>query len=75
MRQQAYEGTHLHQIIDSMARILDAHMVWEAAQCCSLKEWPEDSETKWDDRHKDYTLWGVGIMDMTVKVVSQQRVD
>jgi len=38
VRQQAHKVIELHQTIDSMTRMLDAHAVWEEAQWCDMKE-------------------------------------
>lgn len=56
VRQQVCEVTQLHRPIDRMARILKAHVARDEVQWRSMKEWPEVSETKWDNRHKDKVL-------------------
>jgi len=74
VRQQACEVTQLHQSIDRIARMLDVHVVCEEAQWRGMKEWLEDSETKWDERHRDNVLWGMAIPDMATEVVTKARV-
>ena len=71
VRQQAREVIQLHQTIDWMARMLEAHAVREEAQWLGMREWLEDREMKWDQRHKDDVLWGMGIADMTVEVLAK----
>jgi len=70
----AREVTQLHKTIYKMARILEEHAAWEAVQLCGMKEWLEDTETRWDDRHRDNVLWGTGIVEMTVNVLATARV-
>jgi hypothetical protein len=74
VRQQEREVTELHQTIDRMARMLQAQAALEEAQGLSMKEWLEDRETKWDERHKDNVLWGTGIAEMTAEVQAKARV-
>ena len=74
VRQQARDLTQLHQTIDSMMRMLEAHTAREEAQWCGMKAWLEDRETKWDNRHRDNVLWGAGIADITTKVLGKARV-
>jgi len=73
VRQQAREVTQLPQTINRMARLLEAHAAREEAQWRGMKEWLEDRETKWDDRHRDNVLRGAGISDMTAKVMASAR--
>jgi hypothetical protein len=47
VRQHVCEVTQLHQMIDRMARMLEEHAAREEAQWLGMKEWLEDSETKW----------------------------
>jgi hypothetical protein len=56
VRQQALEVTQLHQTIDRMARMLEAHTVWEEVQWCRVNESLEDRETKLDDCHWENIL-------------------
>jgi len=53
---QAREVIQQHLTIDSMARMLGVHTAHEEAQWLGMKEWLEDREPKWDDRHKDNVL-------------------
>jgi hypothetical protein len=53
VRQQAREATQLHQTIDRMVRMLEAHAAREEAEWIGFKEWLEDKEMKWDRRHKE----------------------
>ena len=39
-----------------------------------MKQWLEDRETKWNDRHRDNLLWGTGTADMTAQVMATARV-
>jgi hypothetical protein len=39
-----------------------------------VKECLEDSETKWDECHKDNVRWWTGITDMTAEVLAKARV-
>jgi len=74
VRQQACEATQLHQTIDRMARMLEAQAARDEAQWLGMREWLQDRETKWDERHKDNVLWGTGIADMTAEVLAKARV-
>jgi hypothetical protein len=56
-----------------MARMLEAHEAREEAQWHGKKEWLEDRDTKWDDRHRDNVTWGAGIADVTAKVLATAR--
>jgi len=56
-----------------MARTLEAYGVREETQRLGMKERFEDSDTEWDDRHKDNVIRGMGIMDMTAKVLYRNR--
>jgi len=73
VRQQVREVTQLHQMIDRMARMLEAHMAREEEQWLGLKEWLQDRETKCDEHHKDNGLWRKGIVDMTAEVLAEAR--
>ena len=74
MCQQTREVTQLHQTIDRMARISEAHMAREEAHSLSIKESLEDKETRWDGRHTNNELWGTGITDKTAKVLAKTTV-
>jgi len=73
MRQQALKVMQLHQTIDRIARMLEAHAVREEAQSHGMKEWLQDSETKRDEHHSDDVLWGTGIMELTANVLAKQK--
>jgi hypothetical protein len=73
VRQQACKGTQLHQTIDRRARILDTHSVREKVQWLAMKEWLEDTETGWDECHKENALWVTSIMRMTVGERAEAR--
>jgi len=73
VRPQAGEVTQVPQTIARMARMLEAHVAREQAQCLGMKALQEDRETKWDGRHKDNVLWGMGIVDMIVEVLAKAR--
>lgn len=72
--QQSREVTQLHQTIDQMTRMLEAHTAGEEAQWLSMNEWLEDWESKWDERNKDNVLWGTSITDMTTEVLTSATV-
>lgn len=61
-------------MIDKMARKLEGDTVREETQWLRIKELLDDMETKIVDHHKNNVLWGAGISDMTVEVVSKTRV-
>lgn len=67
LHQQAREVMQLHQTIDRMARMLAAHTLRQVEYWLGMKQWPEDTETKWDECNRDNVQWGTGITDMTVK--------
>jgi len=67
MRQQVGEVTQLLESIDRMASMLKAHTARQVAQWLRIKKWVEDIETRWDERHNDNVLWGMGITEMNTK--------
>jgi hypothetical protein len=71
--QEEREVTQLHQTIDRMARLLEAHAARAGAQWFSMKQWLEVRVTKCNERHKDNLLWGTGITDMTAEVLAKAR--
>jgi len=71
---QVRKVTHLYQTIRRMARMLEAHTTCEEAQWLAMKEWLQDGETKWTERHKDDVVWGTGIGDMTAEVLAKATV-
>jgi len=73
MRQQARKVAQLHQTVDKMVRMLEAHAVCEETQRLGTKEWLEDRERKRDAHLKDNLLWGTGITDMTAKILTATR--
>ena len=73
MRQQACDVTQLHPMIDMMATMLEAHAVCEELQSLGMRDWLEDRETKWHERHKYNVLWGTGISDMMAEVLANAR--
>jgi hypothetical protein len=74
VRNQACDVTQLHQSINGMVRMLEAHAVREEVQWCGMNEWLRDREMNCDDRHRDDTLWGVSIIDMPPKLLANTRV-
>jgi len=74
MSQQARELWQLHQTINRMARMLEAHAVREEMQRLGMKEWLEDRETQWDERQYNNVIWGMGITDITTKVPAKAGV-
>jgi len=74
VRQQGREVTQLHETIDRMAWILEAHEPCEETQWICMNTWLEDREKQWDDRHNDNILWVMGITDMTPEVSANARV-
>jgi len=74
VRQRAREVTQLHQTMDRMARMQEAHPAHEEAQWLVMKVWLEDREMKWDERQRDNVPWRTGIVDMTVEELAHARV-
>ena len=60
-------------ISSTMSRMLEAHTECEETQCHSIREWQEDTVTKWDDHHKNNVQWGTGIADMPVEKLAKER--
>jgi hypothetical protein len=52
-----------------MGSMLEPYAAPEEAQWCGMNDWQEDREIKWDNHHRDNVIWGVGIADMTGKVL------
>ena len=52
----------------------ETHVPRGEVQRCGIKEWREDVETTWNERHRDSVLWGAGFADMTAKVHGTARV-
>jgi len=73
VRQQVHEVTQLYRTNNRTTQRLEAHMAHEQGQWRGMKEWLENRETKWDDRHGDNVLWGAGIPDMMAKVLAKAR--
>jgi len=73
VREQECEVTQLHETIDRMARMLQAHMMRKEAQLRGMKEWLADRETKWDDLHRDNVQWGAAIAHMSAMVLAIAR--
>jgi len=66
--------TQLHQTIKRIAKMFDEYMARNEMQWLSMEVWLEDREKKWDDRNKDYTQWGMGIVDMNEEVLARATV-
>jgi len=73
IRLQARMMLQLHQTVDKIARLLEAHAMCEVTQWHGMRKWMEDRQTKWDARHKDDVLWGTGISDMAAKILARTR--
>lgn len=54
--------------------MFDEYMARNEMQWLSMEVWLEDREKKWDDRNKDYTQWGMGIVDMNEEVLARATV-
>jgi hypothetical protein len=65
VRQLARDVTELHQTINRMARMLEVHTAREEGSCHGMKEWLEDRDTEWDERHKDIVLGVRGIASVS----------
>jgi len=46
---------------------VEAQAAHEEEQRLGMMRWMQESEQKWDARHEDNKLWGVGITNMTAK--------
>jgi len=74
VRQQVRDVTQLHQTIDRMARMVQAHAASNEALRLGMEEWLEDRERKQDELHNDNVLWRTGITVMTTQVLAKARV-
>jgi hypothetical protein len=56
VRQQVCDVTELHQTLNWIDRMLEAHAVHKQVQCLGIKEWVEDWQTKWNDHNNDNVI-------------------
>ena len=56
MRHQVCEVVQLHQTVDKIVRMLEAHAALKETQWLSMKERLEKGERKWNGRHKQDLL-------------------
>jgi len=68
------EVTQPPETIDTMARMVEAHAAREAAHWLGMREQLAERDTKWDERHTDNVLQGMGIADITGEVLATARV-
>jgi len=70
IRQQAQDAMQLHRTVGRLANLLEAWAAREEAQWLGMMTWMQsEREQKWDARHEDEKLWGVGITNMIAKVM------
>jgi len=72
-RQQVCEVAQLHQTVDKTARMLKADTACGETQCLSMQQWLDDNERRWDACHKNDSLCGMGITDMSSKILYRGR--
>jgi hypothetical protein len=69
MRQQVQELTQLHRTIGHLMNLVQVQAAREESQWLGMMTWMQEREQKWDARHEDDKLWGVGITNMIAKVM------